>query len=269
MSNELDHNTPPINDQTTSAQEPTTEQASKPILRRTLSDEEQAYRSLDDTVMRPMPEPSVIWEAEPLRREPPQDEPQKMRLSTGFLVGAVAIVSFVAGGMTARLSSQMPVLFSQPAEPIEATASYVEPSAQEAEPTEEPSPTYEETTSAPSQDTGYVTDYDTGYDTTDDSTTEHDVQWNFAPDSGGSVGYDNDDRQVTVDYDGYSMTFTLDDLLGTNDSYDTTDGYSQRDRTDSYGYGTGYDTEEDRDYNNWQRTTPQSYGWGYWGGAQT
>ena len=108
-----------------SATTPTEDNPKTVVLHRQLTDEEQAYRSLDDTVMRPMPESEVIWDAEPIRRPVPSAEPRWPRIRTGALVAAVAVVSFVAGGLTARMSSQVPVLFAHKDEPIEATASSI------------------------------------------------------------------------------------------------------------------------------------------------
>lgn len=238
------------------------------ILHRPLTDEEQAYRSLDDTVMRPMPEAEVIWDAEPIRRPVPSPEPHWPRIRTGVLVAAVAVVSFVAGGLTARMSSQVPVLFAPKDEPIEATASYEQPAPveQPEEQVQEQVESYEpveqesEPTTDESYDTGYSTDYDTGYDTTED----HGLQWNFAPESNGSLGYDNESNEVTLNYDGYSVTFTLDDLLGTDDST----GYEadpSQEQTHGHDSGTGYDTEEQRDRDSWGWSDRGNGGFG-WGG---
>ena len=229
-----------------SATTPTEDNPKTVVLHRQLTDEEQAYRSLDDTVMRPMPESEVIWDAE------------------GALVAAVAVVSFVAGGLTARMSSQVPVLFAHKDEPIEATASYEQPAPveQPEEQVQEQVEIYEpvEQESEPTADEGYGTDYDTGYDTTED----HSLQWNFAPESNGSLGYDNENNEVTLNYDGYSVTFTLDDLLGTDDStsYET---YSTQEQTHGYDGGTGYDTEEQRDRDSWGWSGRGNDGFG-WGG---
>ncbi len=267
MADDLKTNVPPTDDTTQNDnQNPKTV-----ILRRPLSDEEQAYRSLDDTVMRPMPEAETIWDAESIRRPAPTAEPRWPRVKTGALVAAVAVVSFVAGGLTARMSSQVPVLFAQRDEPVEATASYEqaapveqpEQPAESYEPVEQDEPTADEGT-----DTGYSTDYDTGYDTTEDNS----LQWNFAPESNGSVGYDTNDNEVTLNYDGYSVTFTLDDLLGTNDGSGSETGYTQE-QVNGYGNGgdtrydsgTGYDTEEQRDRDSWGWSGRDNSGFG-WGG---
>lgn len=247
-----------------SATTPTEDNPKTVVLHRQLTDEEQAYRSLDDTVMRPMPESEVIWDAEPIRRPVPSAEPRWPRIRTGALVAAVAVVSFVAGGLTARMSSQVPVLFAPKDEPIEATASYEQPAPveQPEEQVQEQVESYEpvEQESEPTADEGYGTDYDTGYDTTED----HSLQWNFAPESNGSLGYDNENNEVTLNYDGYSVTFTLDDLLGTDDStsYET---YSTQEQTHGYDGGTGYDTEEQRDRDSWGWSGRGNDGFG-WGG---
>lgn len=251
-----------------SATNPTENTPKTVALHRQLTDEEQAYRSLDDTVMRPMPEPEAIWDAEPIRRPVPSTEPRWPRIRTGVLVAAVAVVSFVAGGLTARMSSQVPVLFAPKDEPIEATASYEQPApveqleeqVQEQVESYEPVEQESEPTADEGYDTGYSTDYDTGYDTTED----HGLQWNFAPESNGSLGYDNENNEVTLNYDGYSVTFTLDDLLGTNGStsYET---YSTQEQTQGYDSGTGYDTEEQRDRDSWGWSGRGNDGFG-WGG---
>lgn len=240
------------------------------ILHRQLTDEEQAYRSLDDTVMRPMPEAEVIWDAEPIRRPAPSTEPHWPRIRTGVLIAVAAVVSFVAGGLTARMSSQVPVLFARNDEPVEATASYeqapsaeqVEQPVQNYEPVQESEPLEQESepTVDESYDTGYSTDYDTDYDTTED----HGLQWDFAPESNGSLGYDTDNNEVTLNYDGYSITFTLDDLLGTDEST----GYEPdptQEQTYGYDGGTGYGTEGQRDRDSWGWPGGGSGGYG-WGG---
>lgn len=249
------------------------------VLHRQLTDEEQAYRSLDDTVMRPMPESEVIWDAEPIRRPASGGEPHWPRIKTGVLVAVVAVVSFVAGGLTARMSSQVPVLFERPEKPIEATASYEQTApSEQAAPVEQPEeqvesyepveqvesyePVEQESEPAPdeSYDTGYGTDYDTGHDTGED----HGLQWNFAPESNGSLGYDNDNNEVTLNYDGYSVTFTLDDLLGTDDS-SSSETDSTWEQAPGYDSGTSYDTEGQRDRDSWGWPDRGNSGFG-WGG---
>lgn len=230
-------------------------------------DEAQAVRSLDSTDMRDLPSNGPLWPDK--RREPSQTNRRFWKHAPLFaLVGAVAVVSFVAGGMFARLSSQTPVLVSGQEGPTETTASYtpVKPKYQddveetpEEEKEEAPSPTV----TPPS--------YDTGDDTTDDaptstSTPDNSTTHQFYFDSEGDekLEYDEDTGLVTIDYNGYSLTVPIGELMGENDSVDlwstpsNPQGYGPRSQDRSrtydydYDYGTGYDTEEERD----------RYGWG-------
>lgn len=247
-----DNPTPPPSDnpEAVPQPQPTIRRATVQLPERDLSpDEDAALRSLDDTVIRLSPESSVIWDTDaPLRRPQPEPVPRRP-LSTWVLVAVVAVVSFVAGGITARLSSQMPLLVSTPKEPLESTASYVETSDAQDEPvpTEEDE-SYDRTPSnAPS--------YDTGYDTTDDVIDEEasgdatdapedtTLTWNFDDTGDRSLSYDYDRDRVTLDLDGNSVSVDLDSLLSAPEGPSETP-YVPTD-------GTGYDTEEERDWFEW------------------
>ena len=225
-------------------------------------DESEAMHTLDDTVVRPLPDPVAIWER--IETEQREQEPTiaPRKLSTWALVAVVAVVSFVAGGLTARLSSQVPVLFSQKEPVTEVVASYKEPATEEQEEPEEPAVT---TSSTPEPERN------TGYDTTDDAYPQErqddgsqDVSWQDQDDTDDqdttltwdidntgdrSLSYDYENDRVTLDYDGSSMTLDLDGLLNGTAPDDETSSI------DEYSYipdgGTGYDSEEQRDWYEW------------------
>ena len=225
-------------------------------------DAAQAVRSLDDTTIRVLPHHEPIW-TESKRTVPEAASRPWKRAPLFALIGAVAAVSFVAGGVFARLSAQMPMLVSGQSAPTESAASYnpVAPKTQD----EPEVPQGEPTHNPPS--------YDTGYDTTDDVPTSNSSpngdtthRFDFDDEGNESLMYDEDTGMVTVDYDGYSLTVPIDELLGDDQSLDywsLPNSYGQRtqeygdqshgrDRDYRYDYGTGYDTEEERD----------RYGWG-------
>lgn len=222
-------------------------------------DEAQAVRSLDDTTIRVLPNHESIWTDEKNAPEEPKRHIWK-HAPTFALVASVAVVSFVAGGIFARLSAQMPMLVADQPAAVESAASYspVAPKAQEE---------VEETI------THNPPSYDTGYDTTDDTPTTNSSpnggtthRYDFDDEGDESLVYDEDTGMVTVDYNGYTLTVPVEELLGEDYSLDfwtLTDSYGQntqeygnqpygRDRDYRYDYGTGYDTEEERD----------RYGWG-------
>lgn len=229
--------------------------------RTTLSDEEEAIRSLDDTVMRPLPNDTSLWEAVEQSRQPyqtPAEPPRPRRMRTVALVGAIAATSFVAGGVFARLSSQIPMLFAQRQEATEKVAAYTtqtptvtpELTQEEDEPESSPTP--------PSYDTGYdsdtydrntTDDYQSPTDTTDDTS----LQINLDEDGNQTITYDYDSDLVTLDYEGYSLTVPLGELMGYDSPSTSTPSYP-------YGDSTGYDSEEERDYYSWSRPRG-SYNW--------
>lgn len=283
------------------APEPSRDEQAAPEL---TPDEAAALHSLDDTVIRAMPEPSVLWDERPMR----MTEPAPRRpISTWVLVAVVAVVSFVAGGVTARLTAQVPLLFAQHEQPHETTASYVVPDQQEPESPAEEQP-QDEPVDAPSYDTGYDTDdgwqnEDVPDESADDSwqtedTTSEDeggqddstITWDIDGTGDRSLSYDYEDGRVTLDYDGNSFSLDLgggglgfggsddEDALVDEQPSETDDGYSYEGQDTGYdsgsgtdnGYGfdsgTGYDTSEDRDREVWG--TPRDYdtprSWG-WG----
>lgn len=230
----------------------------------TPTDEDEALQSLDDTTIRPLPEVSAFWEPidAPVQvSAPTPDDAVRTRRRTVALVGAVAIVSFIAGGFTARMSAQMPVLFAKAPEPVETTAAFEQP-APVTDTTQEPvGSDPEPTPNPPSYDIGYDTtehswgdeddDKDKDFDSGADEQDETDLRWNFDDQGDRSVSYDNDDQRVTVDYDDYSFSFTLDDLLNTDNGSEERNYYEYAPRQ-RYDSGTGYDsTDAERD----------SYGW--------
>lgn len=247
----------------------------RPLERFLAPDEEQAMRSLDDTVVRPLPEPVAIWEHVETERREREPEASPHKLGTWALVAAVAVVSFVAGGITARLSSQAPVLFPREEPVTEVAASYEEPTADEPEEPVRTTPPASE----PEQDTSYDTTDDGSQqefrndETQDDSWQDQDEEsdrdttltWDIDNTGDRSLSYDYESDRVTLDYDGTSMTLDLDSLLnGTTPD----DGTSAE---DEYRYipdgNTGYDTEERRDWFEWTSpyggTTQSPWGDGY------
>ncbi len=243
----------------------------KTVIRRPvpLSDEDAAVRSLDDTVMRPLPYHSTICADEIRRPQQEQRPTSKPRISTAVLVCVVAVVSFVAGGVVARLSSQVPVLFSQEAEKTHTQASYEQKVVEPV--TESQSEPEQDLEATPNEQTHNPPSYDTGYDTVEETPNQSDPtaddtntwQWNLDDEGNESISYDPYNNQVTIDYDGYSLSVPISDLVGDgNNGYSPTapngtDDYYAPNRT--YGDGTGYDTEETRDRNVWG--SPRSYSW--------
>lgn len=231
------------------------------------------------------------------------------------LVAAVAVISFIAGGAVARLSSQVPVLFGEKAETNETQASYSGKTSEQALPDQAPAPeevphvqtepqtvtpqtpTEQQTPTEPTDAIPNPPSYDTGDDTTDDwgntdsqqdyEQTQNDEpqsyeespessdqdssdnawQWNLDQDGNSSISYDQEGNEVTFNYDGYQLTVPIGELVGygrpdTSSPYDNDTTY-ENDSTSNQrnnDYGTGYDTEEDRDRDLWSYR-PQSYIW--------
>lgn len=219
-----------------------------------LSDEDQAVKSLDDTAMQPMPSATAMWEAIEDSRQPtaPDKPARTSRVRIGALVAAVAVVSFVAGGAFTRLSSQVPLLFAEKPTSTESVASYVEPAQPEPEPEQtEPEAVIPEPEEDYSQDDTQLTTDEQTYD-------DYTWRWNLDSDGNDRITYNNDDELVTIDYNGYSLTVPIGELMGydygqsspTDDSY----GQSPTTRDRSYGYTDDYDY-------GWNSGRPNSYGW--------
>ena len=227
-----------------------------------LTDEQQAVNSLDDTAMQPMPSSTALWEAVEDARQPaaaPEKQARKFRVRTGALVAAVAVVSFVAGGAFTRLSSQVPLLFSEKPTSTESVASYVEP--------EQPAPEPEQTEAepvAPEPEEDYSLN-DTQPTTDDQTYDDYTWRWNLDSDGNDRITYNNTDDLVTIDYNGYSLTVPIGELMGYDEqSYPTGNGYnsqspSTRDR--SYGYTNDYDGYDTYNDYGWNSGRPDSYGW--------
>ena len=213
----------------------------------------------------------------------------KLRLRA--LVAGVAVVSFVAGGVTARMGSQMPVLFAERQQPLESIASLVEqaaPEQQEPLQVESPEAPVAEETEAPTDVN--PPSYDTGDDTTDDApwTTQEDSPWHTREDTSwdtddtqtdgdqtdenrhnetlwyeytgdeGDRGFslDTQDNSVTFDYDGHSIGFTFEDLISNKDDLYKNDQHYQ------YDGGTGDDvTNPERDVWGWRTQNDMNYGY--------
>lgn len=226
-----------------------------------LANEQRTVNSLDDTAMQPMPSSTALWEAVEDARQPavaPEKPTRKLRLRTGALIAAVAVVSFVAGGAFTRLSSQVPLLFSEKPASTESVASYVEPEQTAPEQVEA-----EPVTPEPEEDSSPEDSQPTTDEQTDDDYT---WRWNLDSDGNDRITYDDTEDLVTIDYNGYSLTVPIGELIGYDgQSYPTGDGYysqspSTRDR--SYGYTNDYNTYND--YINgygWNSVQPDSYGW--------
>lgn len=243
----------------------------KTVLRRPLPliDEEPTFHSLDDTVMRPIPARPAVWSDE-LRRPRQEERPKTSRIPIVALVCVVAVISFVAGGVVARLSSQMPVLLAQKTEPSNSQASYEQEPREiveetQSEPVEEPDATQqdEQSDSAPSSDMGYDTVSDTPDQTTTDTNDDNSWRWDLDEEGNESITYDPYTNQVTIDYEGYSFSMPIGELIGDGGDESTT--YSPNSTDDSYlqnrtyDDSTGYNTQENRDWYEWN--TPRSFGW--------
>ena len=260
---------------TTSAANPAPVEAAAPSesqKARQTPDQEAALESLDITSTRMMPVPEPLWEPlPPEAHEEPRTE-RRRGLPTLALMCVVAVVSFVAGGVTARMSAQMPLVFPQKDEPVENTASFVqepEQEVQEAAPVAEEPEQEEPETQVYTYDNGS----DTGYDTTDDTPATPDApqtthRWDFDSEGDRFLTYDDENGRVTVDYDDYTFSFDVDDLLVDEGETDEQKQVQKNDtswdyyfspseptsnRTREYGYGTGYDTDSDRDLYGWTR----------------
>jgi len=256
------------------------------------TDEDQALNTLDDTTFRPLPELTGVWEPLEPTPEPAKPDTGKMsKLRLRALVAGVAVVSFVAGGITARMGSQMPVLFAERQHPIESIASLVEQAAPEQQ-----EPLQVESPEVPvAQEPEEPTDvnppsYDTGDDTTDDApwTTQEDSPWHTREDTSwdtddsqtdgdqtdenhhdetlwyeytgdeGDRGFslDTQDNSVTFDYDGHSIGFTFEDLISNKDDLYKNDQHYQ------YDGDTGDDvTNPERDVWGWRTQNDMNYGY--------
>ncbi|MBP3894037.1 MAG: hypothetical protein J6D34_08360 [Atopobiaceae bacterium] len=226
------------------------------------------------------------------------ERPKPKRLARIALVGAVAIVSFIAGGLASRMSSQMPVLFGQ-GDNAQSVASYTPHATQrDAEDEADPSTTTtwnddgssRTTTKDEDKSNRYTipTDDDSadsstnksprGKDKTKDDTSGGSSNKRYYNDYGDeSISYNSDDDTYTIDYDGYTFTIPTDEMIDEElfEHWLDTDSYYD----DYYYYDdeTGYDTEEDRDRRSWRGQSGEdtSYDWedGYdshaldgWGG---
>ncbi len=284
MANDADRITTPESPSTTTPPKPTTRRQPTPRtdtakvigVEQSRIDEADALRSLDDTICRPMPDQVRIWEADRVDVEEEQRSPfPKPRLSTAALVAGVAVVSFVAGGITARLSSQVPVLFQQDEpKPIESTAVYTPTNEPAEEEPEEEAPVEQEET----EPQGISETWNTYQSPRDQTTTEDDTggspertyTWDLDSEGDRTISYDYDADRMTLDYDGYSFTVDLDQMMGWPEDTSQTDGYGSSERwsdpSDGYRYdtGTGYDTEETRDRYQWNSGPGWGgiYGWG-------
>lgn len=229
-------------------------------------DEEAALRSLDDTTLRTMtmPQPVPLWEPDEPAATKPAEPTSRRRVSTFALVCAVAVVSFVAGGVTARLSSQMPLLFPQKSEPQTEVAATYTPQApktnEHEEEVEDPDPA--PTTSPVGTPEYDETDTDThGQTETPEAPT---YRWDFDDEGDRSVSYDTEHNRVTFDYDGYLFSMDLDELMAEPDGdadIDQTTSEPETSNPNRYDNDTGYDT------NYWRN----DYGWTrqIWGGSWT
>ena len=232
------------------------------------------------------------------------DERRPRRKTLIALVAAVAVISFVAGGAVARLSSQVPVLFGNKPETNETQASYAERPKEQALPEQAPAPEEvsqvqtepqpetpqtpndQQTPTEPEDTTSNPPSYDTGDDTTDDwsntdsqqdyvespdssdQSTDDTWQWDLDQDGSNSISYNQNNNEVTFNYDGYQLTVPIGEIIGYGESPDASSPYDngthyENNDTDSQrhdDYGTGYDTEEDRDRDQWGYR-PQSYIW--------
>ena len=232
----------------------------------------------------------------------PAERSKVKRLATVALVCAVAVVSFVAGGLTSRLSSQMPILFGH-GEETQSVASYTPHMTQrDTEDADDPSATTTTDTQAnpretdartTTKDDGSTDKYTTTTDkdstsdskntgdsknktTRDKNSTKDDSdsytdKWYFNTDGDESISYDSDKDTYTIDYDGYTLTVPTDEFFDDEIIERWYSPYGDSDMYDyyydyGYGYGdeTGYDTEEDRDRRSWggQSDEGTSNGWG-------
>ena len=178
-------------------------------------DEADALRSLDDTGIRMTPTQPYMWDSTGDRRSGKVHHFGRPKVATIALVGAVAFVSFVAGGVFSRLSSQVPLLFPKEAEQQELTLkadkTYTPIQRQEEETesnTNELTPTYEPET-APEQP-----EPETPEQTEQEPSNDTDLRWEFDEEGDRSVSYDYDTDQITIDYDGYELVFDLNYLWG-------------------------------------------------------
>jgi len=163
---------------------------------------------------------SPLWErVDPLKI--PSDRPKPSRLRTAAVVCGVAVVSFLAGGLTSRMSSQVPMLFGQNNQPVESVASYVPRTNQDEADAEKNAPERNTTQTDATAPKGTTTDKDTT-DTSKDS------------------GKDKSDKS----------TGTTTDKTPTSKDKDSGDSSSKNDSS-STNKNTNRDTSSDSPYNTW------------------
>ena len=231
------------------------------------NDEHEALKSLDDTSFRTLPD--AIWEPEPAA-PPAEVAPRGLspRVKTGILVSAVAVVSFVAGGVTARLSSQAPLLFAQEPAAREVTASFdqrlepAHPVEEEAEPEVEAvpddTPAYEDDSEDAGPDDLFELDHRQEQEVPEPQDKSTDWSWRYDDQDGNSVTYDPEHDQVNIDYYGYTLSVPVSDLWGDESS---SDPWREQDTQQERTYD--YRTESDNDLEGWsdELTTNNDYSW--------
>lgn len=231
------------------------------------------------------------------------DRPKAKRLTTAALVCAVAAVSFVAGGLASRMSSQVPVLFGQ-GESAQSVASY-KPYATQRDAEDETDPfattntdqqadprTPDNSTTRKQDDADSSTkdkgsnrytipvDEDSSGSSNNKSprgngsskNNDDSNKWYYNTNGDESISYDSDEDTYTIDYDGYTFTVPTDDFFDEEmiERWYRPNGDSYYDYyLYDYGYGdeTGYDTEEDRDRRSWggqsDKDTSDAWDYGY------
>ena len=232
-------------------------------------DEEEALKSLDDaSLTRTMPQPIPLWEPDDSADTTPATPATHSRMPTIALICIVGVASFVAGGMTARLSSQVPLLFPQKAEPqTEVSTAYA--------PVTSTTDAQQEQGEAEVEGERNVweyapeTSYEYGEDVPDSEPVAKETspapdapsyRWDFDSEGDRSISYDTDDNRVTFDYDGYLFSMDLDDLMAEPEE-DTSE--AEPEERDPYLYDK--DTDSDHGYDR------DAYGWTrqVWGGSWT
>ena len=164
---------------------------------------------------------SPLWErVDPLKI--PSDRPKPSRLRTAAVVCGVAVVSFLAGGLTSRMSSQVPMLFGQNNQPVESVASYTPRTTQdEADDAEK---------NAPERNTAQTDATAPKGTTTDKDSTD--------------TSKDNDKDKSD------KSTGTTTDKTPTSKDKDSGDSSSKNDSS-STNKNTNRDTSSDSPYNTW------------------
>lgn len=188
-----------------------------------LSEEDQLYYGFavsgDDENKDPYASP--LWErVDPLRI--PNERPKPSRLRTAAVVCSVAVVSFLAGGLTSRMSSQVPMLFGQNNQPVESVASYTPRTTQdEADDAEK---------NAPERDTAQ----------TDDTAPKATTNGTEPTDTSKNNGKDKSDKS----------TGTTTDKTPTSKDKDSSTSDTKSDSS-STNKNTNRDTSNDSPYNTW------------------